>query len=196
MARVGSVDFTAFYHSPPQRAQYWREVINRETWEHPFHPLNERLPLPNYKDLASASKDSQRQPWRILRNSFHVGRDDLGMSYLDGRQQPSGMSKHDCGRPLNVHMSSSLPVGSVPLNTANLDSSLRSRKTAGAIQMSATIASMRGASDFGRSDKLPRVCAPACSNNRPGWGSSSVPALALRNGDVQRPPSFARILNV
>eukprot|EP00913_Durusdinium_trenchii_P029987 g28100.t1 len=105
MARVGSVDFTASYHGPHQRAAYWREVINRETWEHAFHPLNERLPRPSYKehehcrdtkrsdlgrDMKSTAQDHQSRPVEILRNSFHVGRDDLGMSYLDGRQRPIG----------------------------------------------------------------------------------------------------------
>mmetsp|Transcript_15576 Transcript_15576/g.35476 ORF Transcript_15576/g.35476 Transcript_15576/m.35476 type:complete len:194 (+) Transcript_15576:62-643(+) len=193
MARVGSVDYTAFYHSPPQRAQYWREVINRETWNHTFHPLNERLPVPHYKDLISASKEGQSQPWRLLKQSFHVGRDDFGTSYLDGRQQPTGMPKNDRTRPENVLMTS-LPAGQVPSDTARLTNNVRTRRTAGALQMSATIASMRGATDFGRSDKRPTVRAPACSNERPGWGSSSMPAL--RPGDVSRPPSFARILNV
>ncbi|CAJ1373642.1 unnamed protein product [Effrenium voratum] len=191
MARVGSVDFTASYHGPHQRAQYWREVINRETWEHAFHPLNERLPRPSYKDLKSASKDAQLHTVQLLRNSFQVGRDDFGMSYLDGRQRPTGMPKDET-RPANATFTS-IPQGEAPVKTATLPLGVRAHRSSGALQMAATLAAARGESDFGRSDRLPTVRAPAYSNRLAGWGSTSAPLL--RAGETRRAPSFSRILN-
>ena len=164
------------------------------------------------------------------------------------------MSKHGCGRPANVLMSS-IPVGNAPVpavsvlavwlrsswlskqrgssgdgtprkhfafpqncggrwvaerrflpiaDAARLSNMVPTDASLQALQMSATIASMRGASDFGRSwqlnlmgvcvcashvssassytsvfagDKLPTVRAPACSNNRPGTALKREPAL-------------------
>ena len=85
----------------------------------------------------------------MARNSFQVGRDDLGMSYLDGRQRPMGMGKQEL-RPCNVTLEP-IPRGEVPLKSSTLPWSLRAHRTAGAKQMAATLCSIRGETDFGRS---------------------------------------------
>eukprot|EP00931_Biecheleriopsis_adriatica_P000624 TRINITY_DN1006_c0_g2_i4.p1 TRINITY_DN1006_c0_g2~~TRINITY_DN1006_c0_g2_i4.p1 ORF type:complete len:198 (-),score=6.46 TRINITY_DN1006_c0_g2_i4:39-632(-) len=197
MARVGISDFAHSYQAPHQRAQYWREVINRSTWDHAFHPLSERLPKPGYKNLCSTAKDGQAQPWKHLRNSFHVGCDDQGMAYLDGRQQPRGLSKEDRTlRPVNV-MATQLPRGQDPLQIATLPNTLRCTRTSGALPMAAKLSTMRGDTDLGKHDKVPSCRAPNYSYGQltlPGWGSSSAPSLGLAKRE--RAPTFTRVLNV
>eukprot|EP00435_Cladocopium_sp_Y103_P045540 s1777_g13.t1 len=192
MARVGVADFHKPYLNPNQRCQYWKEVIGRDAWEHAFHPLRRPLPRPGYQDLMSTSKDDQSYVVQLMRHSFIVGRDDHGMSYLDGRQRPVGMPKVDT-RLATVTMQP-IPVGEVPLTNSTLERSLRAKRTSGAVQMAATLSSIRGDTDFGRSDRLPSLRAPAYSNHLPGWGSSSMPSL--RQAEFHRMPSFNRILNV
>eukprot|EP00440_Ansanella_granifera_P037796 gb/GFBE01041001.1/.p1 GENE.gb/GFBE01041001.1/~~gb/GFBE01041001.1/.p1 ORF type:complete len:197 (+),score=12.60 gb/GFBE01041001.1/:1-591(+) len=196
MARVGA-DFAHSSLTPHQRSSLWREAINRSTWDHAFHALSERLPQPSYKDLCSTAKDGQTQPWKHLRSSFAVGRDDQGTAYLDGRQQPRGFSKEDrTMRPTNVTMTR-LPSGQAPLEIANLPSTMRATRTSGALPMSAKIATIRGSTDLGRSDRVPTCRAPSYSfgdRTVPGWGSSSAPSLGL--GKRERAPTFTRVLNV
>ena len=192
MARVGVADFQKPFLNPNQRCQYWKEVIRRDEWEHAFHPLRRPLPRPRYQDIISTTKDDQSYMVELMRHSFTIGRDDMGMSYLDGRQRPLGMPKVDT-RWATVTMQP-IPVGEVPLTKSTLPRGLRAKRTSGALQMAATLASIRGETDFGRSDQLPSVRAPAFSNHLAGWGSSSMPAL--RSAEFQRMPSFTRILNV
>mmetsp|Transcript_67178 Transcript_67178/g.118783 ORF Transcript_67178/g.118783 Transcript_67178/m.118783 type:complete len:195 (-) Transcript_67178:94-678(-) len=194
MARVGTSDFTHSYLGPRQNTQYWREVIHRDTWDHPFHPLSERVPKPSYRDLIATSKDAQQQPWKHLGNVFQVGKDDMGSAYLDGRQQPRGFSKADLTMRSHNVLGTSLPSGAVTLDIAKLPTSLKATRSSGSLPMAAKMATMRGDTDLFHRDRAPSVRAPAYNTTLPGWGSSGHAQMSKQ--PRTRQPSFGRILNV
>ncbi|CAE8637541.1 unnamed protein product [Polarella glacialis] len=194
MARVGSSEYVNSYLGPAQQTQYFREVINRGYWDHPFHPLSERPPKPSYKDLVSSSVDSQSAPWRHLRQSYMVGKDDGGTMYIDRRQDPRGMTRES--KTLRATSITGLlpPQGKDPTNIAKLPTFLRTSASSGALPMAAKMATMRGETDLFRSDRMSSDRAPTYSSNLPGWGSASAPNVG--RASHMRPATFTRILNV
>eukprot|EP00933_Yihiella_yeosuensis_P050509 TRINITY_DN4830_c0_g1_i1.p1 TRINITY_DN4830_c0_g1~~TRINITY_DN4830_c0_g1_i1.p1 ORF type:complete len:196 (+),score=14.64 TRINITY_DN4830_c0_g1_i1:151-738(+) len=195
MARVGSSDFCHSYQGPNQRQQYWREVVNRSYWDHPFHALAEKVPKPSYKEIASHQQETLATPWRHLRNSFHVGKDDMGAAYLDRRQEPLGLSAQEsAGHRSHSVTGSRIPIGTDPLATVKLHTTLRTSASSGALPMRAKMATMRGEIDLGRSDRAPSCRAPTYAHEIPGWGASDH--ANVRSQKRTRAPSYTRILNV
>lgn len=84
MARVGNADYYHSLHGPRQRQGYWREVIARNYWEHPFHALNEQnnVVKPSYKGASSSSASAHGMPWTILNRTGEQGQDSHGLGYL------------------------------------------------------------------------------------------------------------------
>eukprot|EP00930_Biecheleria_cincta_P004932 TRINITY_DN105864_c0_g1_i1.p1 TRINITY_DN105864_c0_g1~~TRINITY_DN105864_c0_g1_i1.p1 ORF type:complete len:212 (-),score=20.13 TRINITY_DN105864_c0_g1_i1:37-672(-) len=210
MSRVGSVDFKKSNLTPTQTSQYVRESIHRATWDHPFHALHESLPRPSYKDLCPTSKDAQSQPWRHLKHSSQVGTHTPSMSYIECYQVPRGLSREDLNRRPVALSRTQLPVGQEPVEIATLPWGVSAQRISSSLPMAAKMATMRGETDLGRSDKAPTIRAQAHNYTRPGWGTdndlpqwnmrtkpgfgtSSMPTLHA--APRHRQPSFTRIFN-
>ena len=56
--------------------RFWREGLNREQWNHYFHPLHTDVLHPTYKYMNTTSHEEQGKTWNILANTHsHAAKD-------------------------------------------------------------------------------------------------------------------------
>mmetsp|Transcript_75715 Transcript_75715/g.212265 ORF Transcript_75715/g.212265 Transcript_75715/m.212265 type:complete len:196 (+) Transcript_75715:58-645(+) len=192
MARAGAAEYHHSIHGPHQRDQYYREVITHACWDHPYHPLRERTHIPSCKEWMSSSREDQSKPWALMSRSFTMGKDDLGASYLDGRQMPRGLSSSRA-----VDLTQRVPrIGLDPRvrNAQSLTRGLRASASSGALPMAAKFAATRGdmasAGREGRASATPSVRSRVSS--AAGWAISQHEVHGAEMPRT-RMPSFARI---
>ena len=76
MARAGTANFKLSAQGPVAHDQFWREGLNREQWNHYFHPLHTDVLHPTYKYMNTTSHEEQGKTWNILANTHsHAAKD-------------------------------------------------------------------------------------------------------------------------
>jgi hypothetical protein len=87
MARAGTANFKLSAQGPVAHDQFWREGLNREQWNHYFHPLHTDVLHPTYKYMNTTSHEEQGKTWNILANTHsHAAKDS---SYRPNVMYPS-----------------------------------------------------------------------------------------------------------
>eukprot|EP00446_Apocalathium_sp_SHHI-4_P011845 CAMPEP_0177212528 /NCGR_PEP_ID=MMETSP0367-20130122/32686_1 /TAXON_ID=447022 ORGANISM="Scrippsiella hangoei-like, Strain SHHI-4" /NCGR_SAMPLE_ID=MMETSP0367 /ASSEMBLY_ACC=CAM_ASM_000362 /LENGTH=222 /DNA_ID=CAMNT_0018661811 /DNA_START=94 /DNA_END=763 /DNA_ORIENTATION=+ len=181
MARAGLAEYHHSIHGPNQKDGLWREVINRQHWDHPFHPLREQVPKPSFAQNIPSSLDAQSQPWALLNRSFQVGKDDGGTAFLDGRLVPRGLPQGRTAGPGEAAQFSGHDPRS--RNAHTLGRGLRASRSSGELQMSQKFAATRGdlralAGRAGAARRRP-PCAPGFPPRQVGQGRSTTSCRML-----------------
>mmetsp|Transcript_25853 Transcript_25853/g.86026 ORF Transcript_25853/g.86026 Transcript_25853/m.86026 type:complete len:199 (-) Transcript_25853:286-882(-) len=197
MARAGLAEYHHSIHGPNQKDGLWREVINRQHWDHPFHPLREQVPKPSFAQNIPSSLDAQSQPWALLNRSFQVGKDDGSTAFLDGRLVPRGLPQGRTAGPGEAAQFSGHDPRS--RNAHTLGRGLRASRSSGELQMSQKFAATRG--DFAGAGREGRGGSATPSvrsrvSSAAGWSGAQHDFVPHVGGpERHRMPSFSRIHN-
>eukprot|EP00747_Dinoflagellata_sp_TGD_P165140 gnl/TRDRNA2_/TRDRNA2_186021_c0_seq1.p1 gnl/TRDRNA2_/TRDRNA2_186021_c0~~gnl/TRDRNA2_/TRDRNA2_186021_c0_seq1.p1 ORF type:complete len:241 (-),score=9.26 gnl/TRDRNA2_/TRDRNA2_186021_c0_seq1:64-723(-) len=138
MTRVGCADFYHSSHEPVRREKYFREVIDRHHWDHPFHALREQVPYPTLKGATTTSQDAGELPRRCLNRSFCIGLDDNRDGYIMDRKNYEGIKvprQRMCGEVCS---------GQSPLDVKLPARCLRASRSSGALPFSAKLSMVHG----------------------------------------------------
>mmetsp|Transcript_97840 Transcript_97840/g.315768 ORF Transcript_97840/g.315768 Transcript_97840/m.315768 type:complete len:191 (+) Transcript_97840:19-591(+) len=190
MARVGASQYYQSSIGPAQRDRYWREAVARTYWDHPFHPLREDVAKPGYRDARATSAETLSGPWKLLRESHEVGKDDLGASYLNGRLRPSS-SAGALGASGPAFRPGEASMAVTSGGRSRLQRSLRSTSSS-ALGLSAKLPAAK-VEDLGDPGRLRT---PASRAVTPGGYSAAAGVPSMAPGSRHRMPSFTRVLNV
>jgi hypothetical protein len=87
MARVGTANYKFSAQGPISHDQAWRETLNREQWNHYFHPLHTDVLHPTYKYMNTSSHEEQGKTWNILAHTHSQAAKDS--SYRPNVMYPS-----------------------------------------------------------------------------------------------------------
>mmetsp|Transcript_10016 Transcript_10016/g.22461 ORF Transcript_10016/g.22461 Transcript_10016/m.22461 type:complete len:200 (-) Transcript_10016:32-631(-) len=178
---------------PTKRNQYWREILNKSYWDHPFHPLKEQMPIPDYRCLRATSTDLG-EPWRLMRRSMVVGVDDHGATLIEAKSLGGRAPKTSTAATFDGAFS--LGVGRNPLEKAQISRTLTS--SGSAATFGAKLAEIAG-EDSRSSLRSSFTASRSRSEATAGWrharaGQPSGAAAAA--GSRTSMPSFARVVGV
>jgi len=87
VARAGTANFKLSAQGPVSHDKFWREGLNREQWNHYFHPLHTDVLHPTYKYMNTSSHEEQGKTWNILANTHSQAAKDS--SYRPNVMYPS-----------------------------------------------------------------------------------------------------------
>mmetsp|Transcript_35920 Transcript_35920/g.65954 ORF Transcript_35920/g.65954 Transcript_35920/m.65954 type:complete len:197 (+) Transcript_35920:69-659(+) len=177
---------------PTKRMQYWREVLNKNYWDHPFHPMKEQMPIPDYRGLRTTSGE-YGEPWRYMRKSMVVGLDDHGATLFEAHQPTS------TGQSLKVPAANfdgafTQGVGRNPLEKANISRTLKSTGSTATFGAQLATLHCRDGSSQG-----PPGGSRSRSAGTAGWrhpGRDQPRACGAGVASRSTMPSFARVIGV
>mmetsp|Transcript_95261 Transcript_95261/g.269248 ORF Transcript_95261/g.269248 Transcript_95261/m.269248 type:complete len:195 (-) Transcript_95261:64-648(-) len=193
MARVGCTEYFYSGHDPKTREQYFREVLTRNYWDHPFHPQKYygKTQVPDIKSACAESLDQQRRPWEIL-----------ARTNVDDGMSTGAIPRARTTARLRPHLIASTPGAMPTEDSMDATSTLRNRP------LHASTGSLRAdstRSSNASSGRLQGLLAPRQPMSFRPWETPLQPSgptlsrqASSRGPDAKlhhRMPSFARIYN-
>mmetsp|Transcript_28891 Transcript_28891/g.66568 ORF Transcript_28891/g.66568 Transcript_28891/m.66568 type:complete len:198 (+) Transcript_28891:78-671(+) len=109
---------------PTKRMQNWREVLSKAYWDHPFHPMKERMPIPDYRALRTTSSN-HGEPWRLMSKSMGCSTDGKWSTLLEAPQS-SFAGSTSSAPAASFDGAFTRGVGRNPLEKAHISRTLKS----------------------------------------------------------------------
>lgn len=194
MARTGTCEFQHSTFSPVQHDGFYRDVINRQHWDHSYHALRENVPRCSYKNLSKTSTDLH-EPWGILSRAHVPKHMDEGGLFLTTRQNVTSLGLHKSrsqgliGTTTNIAARASDPRTVI---SHALPRSFRAASMSSTLPYIDRLAVARGED---MTDNLKRHHEPAL-HKRPGGAGWSGPDRPTISGPPRyRAPSHTRLFN-